>query len=297
MRPLRRRFRAPSPAAITAGALVVAFVAQAAFFTAGRAGPLFDFLTPSPDAFRHLRVWTLLSYALLHENLVHVLFNAAALYSLAGYVCEERGPRRYVSLLLAGAFAGGVFWSLVWALPRFVSPALGPPPALVGASAALFAVLGYWLADKLRETLRIFLFFVIPVSLEGGWILAVIALVSAAGFVFGELPAATGWWKPFSPDGVAHSAHLAGLVVGFLLRRRELRVVARTASGRVLRVLRPEAAPRPHPAPLRSPSRPESFGLREEVDRILDKINADGLGSLTPAERATLDRAREALPR
>ena len=35
--------------------------------------------------------------------------------------------------------------------------------------------------------------------------------------------------------------------------------------------------------------------LREEVDRILDKINSSGFGSLTDEEKDTLNRAKELL--
>jgi hypothetical protein len=35
--------------------------------------------------------------------------------------------------------------------------------------------------------------------------------------------------------------------------------------------------------------------LQKEVDRILDKINASGFGSLNPDEKATLDRAKDTL--
>jgi hypothetical protein len=35
--------------------------------------------------------------------------------------------------------------------------------------------------------------------------------------------------------------------------------------------------------------------LKLEVDRILDKINSKGFGSLTPEERKTLDEARDML--
>jgi hypothetical protein len=39
----------------------------------------------------------------------------------------------------------------------------------------------------------------------------------------------------------------------------------------------------------------KSPDLREEVDRILDKINSSGFGSLTNAEKETLNQARELL--
>jgi len=39
----------------------------------------------------------------------------------------------------------------------------------------------------------------------------------------------------------------------------------------------------------------ESSDFRHEVDRILDKINASGFGSLTEEERTTLHKARSLL--
>jgi hypothetical protein len=37
--------------------------------------------------------------------------------------------------------------------------------------------------------------------------------------------------------------------------------------------------------------------LRVEVDRILDKINSEGFGALTPEEKRLLDEARDLLSR
>ncbi|MFQ3242892.1 MAG: hypothetical protein ACI9JZ_002598, partial [Lentimonas sp.] len=43
------------------------------------------------------------------------------------------------------------------------------------------------------------------------------------------------------------------------------------------------------------PSSSSSADLQKEVDRILDKINASGFGSLDATEKATLDRAKDIL--
>ncbi|MDR0535128.1 MAG: rhomboid family intramembrane serine protease [Puniceicoccales bacterium] len=48
---------------------------------------------------------------------------------------------------------------------------------------------------------------------------------------------------------------------------------------------------------LRTPDRPAETPLMREVNRILDKINASGIGSLSDSERQTLDRASELLRR
>jgi hypothetical protein len=46
-----------------------------------------------------------------------------------------------------------------------------------------------------------------------------------------------------------------------------------------------QPAPRPVPAPLRPASEPRTT----ELDRVLDKISAGGLASLSAADRAVLD--------
>src|SRR5205814_9826514 len=43
------------------------------------------------------------------------------------------------------------------------------------------------------------------------------------------------------------------------------------------------------------PTRREEDDISESVDPILDKIAKSGIGSLTPSERRTLDRARDRL--
>jgi hypothetical protein len=99
--------------------------------------------------------------------------------------------------------------------------------------------------------------------------------------------------------GVAHLAHLGGLATGFAylklqdmrlaraeqrLRRTPERGVLVHPAARAARASEPVARkPRPAPTP---PAAPDRTHL--EIDRVLDKISASGIASLTPAERKFL---------
>src|SRR3989454_9662233 len=93
-------------------------------------------------------------------------------------------------------------------------------------------------------------------------------------------------------NGVAHLAHLGGFATGFLcLKAADWRVaragrhVRRAAEPRMLvqsaRVARGSDA-------AAKPRRPERDATQAEIDRVLDKISAKGIESLTPAERRFL---------
>jgi len=91
---------------------------------------------------------------------------------------------------------------------------------------------------------------------------------------------------------VAHLAHLGGFGAGFLYLRvadwrlaRAERHVRRAAQPSVL--VHPGRAARASDAALK-PRRPHRDAAQVEIDRVLDKISARGIESLTPAERKFL---------
>lgn len=241
------------------------------------------------------RVWTLLTHALAHADGLHLLVNGLGLWFFGNAVRRENGTRRFLEIFLGGILAGGLFWTALWLPPGH------PAPLVLGASAGVFALTAYHLADKLRDELTLLLFFIIPLTLEAGWLLAIAAGLAGLGLVLTEIPAATHAYPVLVADNsLAHSAHAAGLALGFFWRRWEMRHrhSRAAATRRRFAVLdrpasRPAADDRRFPAPGKS----SAPALRPEVDRILDKINARGLGSLTAEERATLDRARDTLKR
>jgi membrane associated rhomboid family serine protease len=138
-------------------------------------------------------VWTWLTAVFAHGGFGHILVNSIVLYFFGPIVERRVGTRAFVALFLgAGVFAG---------LAQITTAiALGEFSGVVGASGAIMAIMG--VLTVLNPHLRVYLYFILPVPL---WILT----VGFAGYsVFIALGGGIG------AGGVAHLAHLAGLVVG-----------------------------------------------------------------------------------
>jgi rhomboid protease GluP len=85
--------------------------------------------------------WRLFTAMFLHAGPIHLAFNTFALYLFGNLVEDSLGTARFLAVyLLAGLFASAA------------SFALNPPGAAgVGASGAVFGLLGAWLAYNLRR--------------------------------------------------------------------------------------------------------------------------------------------------
>jgi rhomboid protease GluP len=116
-------------------------------------GGLFSLLAPSTSAlllfgasgalpvFFEGRWWTLLSASFLHGGLLHILFNMLWVRQLAPAVAELYGPGRMVIIYTAA----GVFGFLASSVAGYFLywlPVLGGAGITVGASAAIFGLLG-----------------------------------------------------------------------------------------------------------------------------------------------------------
>jgi membrane associated rhomboid family serine protease len=84
--------------------------------------------------------WRLISAVFLHAGLLHLAFNAYALWIFGSVVEEELGPIRYLLIfLITGFFASAA------------SYAFGPNAVGVGASGAIFGVFGAFVAFNFRR--------------------------------------------------------------------------------------------------------------------------------------------------
>ncbi|MBW3553641.1 MAG: rhomboid family intramembrane serine protease [Gemmatimonadetes bacterium] len=215
------------------------------------------------------RPWTPITYMFLHGGFMHILFNMIGLYFFGPRLESRVGSRDFILLYLVSGLTGAV-----------LSFFLEPGAAIVGASGAVFGVLlgfaHFWPHE------RIYIWGVLPVPARmmviGFTMLSIYSGISGAG------------------GAVAHFAHLGGFAGAWIY----LRIRDRRASS-FRRKATPEAARSPiariSGKAARDEKRWDEIDIaklheinRDEVERIRAKIGDRGSGSLTPEERAFMNR-------
>jgi membrane associated rhomboid family serine protease len=139
--------------------------------------------------------WQLLTYAFLHGSLFHLAFNMFALYMFGGPIEQVFGQRRYLIYYLVCVVSAAVTQLAVSAMSHTVYPT-------IGASGGVFGLLLAYAIYFPRN--RIMLLFP-PIPMPARVFVIVYAVLE---LIFGV----TG-----TEEGVAHFAHLGGLVGGFLM--------------------------------------------------------------------------------
>ena len=234
-----------------------------------------------------LQPWQWVTHALLHDGFWHLLGNGLVLWWTGATVEQEHGPITLLKVLVGGALIGAFAWYLT---------GLGGSQngALVGISAGVYALMLVALLDKLDHQITLLLFFFLPVTLKVRWLLIAVSLFTVLGWAFSEFPGRHDWlsWKAAWPDGIAHSAHLGGLIFGWLAWRYLNRTNWAPSYAQVQEPM-PSDAPSPAFEPetegFPSGDVPTPAQARAEMDRLLDKISAGGFGSLTAGEKRRLE--------
>jgi membrane associated rhomboid family serine protease len=167
---------------VLAACMVVVFVAQL-FVSLPRSFPMAGML---PGAvLRDGEWWRLLTYGVLHGNVVHIGLNLLAFWSL-GQLMEVHGNRALLSPVLLAGIAGGGLAGLV----------LGPGVPMVGVSGGLLGLIGFLTVVGFRRRDRV------PHGFAASMLkdVAFIAAVGLVGFRF-----------------IANAGHLGGLLAGLAL--------------------------------------------------------------------------------
>ena len=183
------RFSATITLMIVLGAC---FLLQMAASMSGGARFIHDHLELSTDGIRRLQVWQLLTYQFLHGGPLHLAFNLLAIWSCGKWVENLFGRKGFYVFFLLSGVAGG----LVHALAGSVM--LRWSGHVVGASAG---TLGLLAACCIMEPDGTLLLYFIPVRARN----ALIAVVGIS-FFFTLVPE--------SVTGIAHTAHLGGVLAG-----------------------------------------------------------------------------------
>ena len=151
-------------------------------------GQIFTLTTAHPGY-----VWTWVISVFSHGGASHLLFNAIALYFFGPIVERQVGSRKFAALFLVSGILAGLG-------QVGVGLVTGEEVAVLGASGALMAIMGVLAITS--PDLKVLLFFVIPMSIRTLTVLfaafSIFAFVANGGIL----------------SGVAHFAHLVGLVIG-----------------------------------------------------------------------------------
>lgn len=243
-------------------------VANVAMYFVGELSPLLRYQMALVPAEILTHPWTPITYQFVHADGFHLLFNMISLFFFGPRVESRLGGPNFLGLYFVSGIVGAL-------LSLF-----SPHATIVGASGAIFGVMlafaRYWPRDP------IYIWGILPI--EARWLIIIMTVMNL-------MPALSSLG---SRSGIAHFAHLGGFVGGYLyLRWMELRSPARG--------FRTRATPKVSKTRISNPSadlqrwssipRDRMHEVnRAEVDRILDKISAKGIASLTQGEREVLDR-------
>ena len=144
--------------------------------------------------------WQVVSYAFLHGGLFHLFFNMLGLWMFGSELERLWGNKRYLHFLLAGVLAAA-------AVQLIFTWITGSRTPTVGASGGLFALL---LAFGMLFPNRIIMPLFPPIPMKARTFVIVfggLELLLGSGLLGGI------------GSGVAHFAHLGGMVGGFLMIR------------------------------------------------------------------------------
>jgi membrane associated rhomboid family serine protease len=145
----------------------------------------------------HFLPWQVVSYAFMHGSIGHIFFNMLGLWMFGSELERIWGGKRYMQFLLASVLAAAAMQLLLSALFGWYNPT-------VGASGGLFGLLlAYGMMFPNRTIMPLFP----PIPMKAK---VFVAVFGGLELLFGVTGTAS---------GVAHFAHLGGMLGGWLMIR------------------------------------------------------------------------------
>lgn len=145
------------------------------------------------------RPWQVVTHMFLHANMLHIFSNMFALWMFGRSLEANWGTRRF----LVYYFVCGLGAAALQLAVNAFDPSMIFVPTL-GASGAVFGVLLAF--GMMFPDVRLMLLFP-PIPLKAKWFVILYGLFELVAGVTGRM------------DGIAHFAHLGGMIFGFFLLR------------------------------------------------------------------------------
>ena len=240
--------------------------------------------------FEYGQIWRFLSFQFLHGDFGHLLFNMYALYMFGSFVEQWWGSRKFLVFYLACGASGALFYSVLYSLGLFGKEAIDLGGGLlipssyiplVGASAGIYACLVAVAVIAPNLEVRL-LFPPIPMKMRT-FALGILGIAVVVTFMN---------WS----NAGGEAGHLGGAILGFILMKYPKLlafigdgVTKKRGGGAGRRVFDAREVRRPVEKKIRPRTH---INLNDsEVDQILDKVNREGIQSLTDHEREVLRRS------
>ena len=144
---------------------------------------------------RDFAPWQVLSYGFLHGGLTHLLFNMLGLYMFGSDIERVWGQKRYLTYYLTCVITAAIAQLVVTSM-------MGSAHPTVGASGGVFGLL---LAFGMMFPRRTVVLLIPPIPMPAWLFVTLYGLIELYLGITG------------TASGVAHFAHLGGMVGGYLL--------------------------------------------------------------------------------
>lgn len=151
------------------------------------------------------RIWQMVTYMFLHDpsGIGHLLFNMFALWMFGSVIERTWGEKRYLIYYLITGVGAGLIQQLVWHLS--MTSAMAPYAdylLTIGASGAVFGILLAF--GMMYPNVPMYIMF-IPIPVKAKWVVIGYGVIELLTGIAG------------SGDGVAHFAHLGGMLFGIIM--------------------------------------------------------------------------------
>ncbi|MBT8487422.1 MAG: rhomboid family intramembrane serine protease, partial [Gemmatimonadetes bacterium] len=211
--------------------------------------------------------WGVVTYMFVHGDLTHLFFNMLMLFFFGPPLEAKWGEQEFLKFYIISGLGGA---ALSFAFM---------PNSIIGASGALYGVMLAFAMNWPNAPIYIFGIFPVMAKYLVGF-MAIASLLSATGS---------------AGSGIAHFAHLGGLITAFLYLKADWRASAaigdlkkKARKKRRLAIV-PGDDTDDKESVARSRRPREDTALYDKVDAVLDKISAEGMSSLTDDELKLLD--------
>lgn len=235
-----------------------------------------------------MKPWAIITYAFIHYDFLHILFNMLWLYFIGNMFLNLFSPKMALNIYFLGAMSGGMLFMLGYSLFPSVFVASS---SLVGASAAVRALLIFICAYMPKQEVRFIAF-----NVKLWYIGLAIVVIDFLGVIGGIN-------NPIDGNAGGNLAHLGGALLGYFyakefLKGNDIGRGFESISDFITGFFKASKK-----APLKTVYKDKSkvggytkadfseFNNQKKIDVILDKISKSGYDSLTAEEKAFLFRA------